>query len=220
MENSTSFESRMPTRIDAFLHPRCHGLWPPRKITLRMTKEETDLLLAVLKQNSESPYLEFGAGGSTLLAAGIVPKIVSIENDLAFINLTRRQLMMRRKRSNPSFLHIDQGPVGAWGFPQTTEPARLSSYAETVWKEGRVPSGVKTVLVDGRFRRACLLHCALHLDPSVDILLHDAARYNDILSDFFDEIVHVDNLVLLHVKPDIPKETLHARLAEVQYDPN
>jgi hypothetical protein len=220
MSTGTPNDTVMPTSVRAFRYTGFHGLSSLNKITVWMTKGEVGLFSSILVQNRESPYLEFGAGGSTLLAAAIVPQVISVENDLAFINQIIRKLKTRPKRSDPLFFHIDQNPIGEWGFPETIDPAILRKYAETVWLESAVPATVKTVLVDGRFRRACLLHAIRHLDTSVDFLVHDSDRYMDLVNDFFVEVKRVDTLRHLRKMPGVTEDRIASRLAEVQDDKN
>lgn len=190
-----------------------------RHTAVWMTGGEAELFTEVLMKNREGTYLEFGSGGSTLFAAGIAAKVISVENDPGYIRSLKRRVLLRPRRSWPQFIVIDQGPVKDWGFPTTTDPTLLTAYAETVWKDASLPQRVRTVLVDGRFRRSCLLHTLLHLDPSIDIMVHDADRYDDLLSEFFVEEKRVHMLRLVHRKPGVTDDQIRARLLQVQYDP-
>lgn len=119
--------------------------------------------------------LEYGCGGSTLFAldAG-VPRIWSVETDPGWIAGLRDLPPIRQAEAagRLTLLHADIGPVGPWGRPlaETPDPAWLD-YPRLPWR--RIGGEVDVVLVDGRFRAACLLVALEHLPADATILLHD-----------------------------------------------
>jgi hypothetical protein len=69
---------------------------------------------------------------------------------------------------------VDLGPTQAWGFPSDRSravhwPSYHSAYAE------RAGDGADLVLVDGRFRVACVLTVLLHSSAPL-LLVHDWER--------------------------------------------
>lgn len=122
--------------------------------------------------------VEYGAGGSTVaaLSAG-VGRIDTVEADAGWIDRLRaRRDVTAAIAAGRLVVHAaDIGPVGEWSFP--TDPsttARWPDYALRVWRElpdgGR---GVDAVLVDGRFRAACILAAIRHVRPGTPVIVHD-----------------------------------------------
>lgn len=131
-------------------------------------------------------YLEWGSGGSTVLAAWRslqrnVSRFVvhSVENSWEYFRALKQQHTVVHKAIEAGFLthtipHL--GTTGQWGRPTNwsaldvaTRRARSHAYYS--------PAGVvccfDTILIDGRFRQACLLQ-ALHLSHDHTlVLLHD-----------------------------------------------
>lgn len=123
-------------------------------------------------------YIEYGTGGSTVLAAHLGKKFVSVESDIGFSkNLLDR---LGPSSASGSVLPINIGFTGAWGAPLFTKPtinrlALWESYVAAPWsllKPGELPD---LVLVDGRFRVACALVSLLKLSnrPDATILVDD-----------------------------------------------
>jgi hypothetical protein len=122
--------------------------------------------------------VEYGSGGSTVAAlARGVRRIDSVESDPAWIErLTRRpDVRAAIEGGRLGLHHADIGPVGTWGYPtDDSTSARWPEYAEQVWT--RLPAGARSVdavLVDGRFRVACILAAVAHVRPGTPIIVHD-----------------------------------------------
>ena len=106
-------------------------------------------------------YLEYGSGGSTVLAAGLGLPFIPVENDTWF----RRSVLRKFGdfRSDQVLLHADTGFTGKWGIPvvKDSSPARLRrwrDYAEMPWAAAaRREQFPDLILIDGRFRVLCAL---------------------------------------------------------------
>lgn len=131
-----------------------------------------------------STYLEFGAGGSTLLASHMrVPRVITVETDVDF--LARVSAAMSMSTNDGAFLqvHVDIGPVGTWGFPRDFERIDIwPEYVHRPWKlmqeSGWSPD---LILIDGRFRVACFLRSLLTAPAGTLILFddyHDRPHYS------------------------------------------
>lgn len=117
-------------------------------------------------------YLEFGSGGSTVLAAKTTPVIVSVESDKGFLQAVEAKLrQMQLRPVLAEFIHANIGITTRWGNPLVKRPTpqRLEQWARyptapwaTLQKEQIVPD---TVLIGGRFRVACALESLAHLPP-------------------------------------------------------
>ncbi|MET4132433.1 hypothetical protein ABIE62_001568 [Porphyrobacter sp. MBR-155] len=116
--------------------------------------------------------LEYGSGGSTRVAAAMPGKfIMSVESDLDWTRGLRRDLA---GAASPVILHhVDIGPTGPWGRPLSDDKWRAyHRYPNTVWDQTwfRQPD---VVLIDGRFRTACLAAVMLRTSRPVKVLFDD-----------------------------------------------
>src|SRR3954452_1444381 len=67
-------------------------------------------------------FLEYGAGGSTRLAASIgVPQIVSVETNGAFAKAVTKAVAEMRSASILHMIWVNLGPTKDWGVPATFE---------------------------------------------------------------------------------------------------
>ena len=110
-------------------------------------------------------YLEYGAGGSTCLAAKFGVDFVCIESDRRFLRAVHRKIAADGllDETHQTFIHADIGRTAKWGQPAVVVPpdrkrrerfARYSDYPPVLLANGAVPD---LILVDGRFRLACAL---------------------------------------------------------------
>jgi hypothetical protein len=135
-----------------------------------MPEEECQALTAALQ--SAQSYLEFGMGGSTVLAAWLgVPQIVSIDSSEKWIEKVASQIALIQSPSQVKLLHAPIGETLEWGFPKDTQMQSLwPDYYSKPW---RVVHDPDLVLIDGRFRAPCFLHSLLQLKPGAIILWDD-----------------------------------------------
>lgn len=186
---------------------------------------------AVLEQAlaGSKRYLEFGAGGSTLLAARLgVPTIVAVDSDAQWVAAVREhaELAPRILDGSISVLHGDIGPTRDWGFPAGEEhKAKWPRYLEVAWVEwtrrGTLPD---LVFVDGRFRVACCLSVVVAVGgaAATTVLLHDMfdqrPDYRDVL-EFFEPIRIEGSLYWMRIRADATPTAALARLLWRQFDP-
>ncbi len=120
--------------------------------------------------------LEYGSGGSTRLASRMPDKyILSIESDVVWARQLRQQIAQEGPLSPVTVYHVDIGPTGAWGRPCDESHWRsYHRYPNAIWDEPffRHPD---VVLIDGRFRLACLMSVILHTTRPVRVLFDDYA---------------------------------------------
>ncbi len=105
-------------------------------------------------------YLEFGAGGSTVVAAKLGIPTVTVENDCFFAAATQKRI---GTAPTHCILVYDIGLTGPWGKPVLKSPTprrvrRWRRYVEGPFEV--LETFPDLVLVDGRFRRACALKTA------------------------------------------------------------
>jgi hypothetical protein len=120
-------------------------------------------------------YLEFGSGGSTILASQFVTKLVSVETDHFFAAAVRRALP--RSSAEIHILTPNIGLTREWGYPifRRPTPGRVAK-----WKRlPKAPWGIlatdipDTILIDGRMRVACALESLLHVTSDTRLLIDD-----------------------------------------------
>ena len=136
----------------------------------RMSDEEAALFLSFVR-NSRN-YVEFGAGGSTVVASKHVQSsILSVDSSCDWLDQVRTACASSRTR--PELIFVDIGPTAEWGFP--TDPAmkpRWPDYHSAIWKMPH-SAAADLYFVDGRFRVACFAQIVLHCNPNAIIGIHD-----------------------------------------------
>jgi hypothetical protein len=123
-----------------------------------------DSAVSFIKNSRIDTYLEYGAGESTKLALQIAHVVLSVENDREFL----------AGINNPGSavfhpIYVNTGSTVQWGHPRFNRPTRRrvnrwKKYPQAPWDImghlGLVPD---FILVDGRFRVACVLESLLRL---------------------------------------------------------
>jgi hypothetical protein len=121
-------------------------------------------------------FLEFGSGGSTVLAAQSgVKDIYSVDTDTTFLKRVAAYVLSSHPGCGLWAFPIDLGPTKRWGYPLRKEDAaRWPNYFTLPWaalkRNRRTPD---LVLVDGRFRVACFLASLLSAAPGTIIVFDD-----------------------------------------------
>lgn len=118
--------------------------------------------------------LEYGSGASTKLASQMFGKLVmSVESDRQWARNLRREIDEGQPKSSVIVYHVDIGATGPWGRPiDESGWKRYHCYPNAIWDEPffRHPD---IVLIDGRFRPACLITTMLHVTRPVTVLFDD-----------------------------------------------
>lgn len=118
--------------------------------------------------------LEYGSGGSTEIAARMPGKyVMSVESDFAWARDLRWRLSVDDVLSRPIIHYADVGPTGPWGRPLDDQSWRnFHRYPNEVWEQSwfRHPD---LVLIDGRFRTACLAAVILRAEKPIRVLFDD-----------------------------------------------
>lgn len=127
-------------------------------------------LLTHYYQNAET-ILEYGSGGSTVLAAEQGKTVFSVESDHDWADRMAAHVATISDRAHVHW--ADVGPTGPWGVPmKPREFRKFHEYALSVWDR---PDFVAPdlVLIDGRFRAACLVAVMLRTAKPVTVLFDD-----------------------------------------------
>lgn len=162
-----------------------------------------------LQLAGRASLLQFGCGNSTLVAARQAQTIVSVDSDAAWLAGVGENLARAAIDFTP--FHADIGPTGDQGYPVNDSRARdWPRYHVDIWR--RLASGPDAVLIDGRFRVACLLQALIHCKPDCLLLFHgfeDREAYRVVLK-HVDVLARIDSLAVLRAKPQVDgKAVLH-----------
>lgn len=151
-------------------------------IPLTLPSEEAALLKSLLA--TSQCYLEYGSGGSTVLAADLdVSSIITVETDRRYLDDVVRAI--GETKSNVTTVHVDIGNTKPWGYPSNSSNFRnWPDYPFSGWRHAQEDC-VKPdlVLVDGRFRVASFLVSWSLASIGTNILLDDyldRAHYHEI----------------------------------------
>ncbi|TRD20835.1 hypothetical protein FEV53_09005 [Palleronia caenipelagi] len=121
--------------------------------------------------------LEYGSGGSTVLAAQQTHRAVySVESDRDWADRLRRSLDAACPGHSVELIWQDIGPTRKWGAPRTNKHMlQFPGYALDVWSkmDGQGPD---LVLVDGRFRLGCFLATLFNITRPTTLLWDDYAE--------------------------------------------
>lgn len=172
----------------------------PKKLTLlpHMTRLEQDTLARHIR--SVQFLLEFGCGGSTILAGALgIPRIVSVDSDKSWLSKVADTPELQNSNFLP--IYVDIGPTGAWGNPSDNGQAlKWPGYYTSVWSH--VSQGPDAVLIDGRFRVACVLYSLLQCDKHSLYIIHDFwdRDYYHCVLEFLECIERVDSLGIFVAK--------------------
>lgn len=196
------------------------------KISVSPTPHLDDESLSYFKDKiaTVSCYLEYGSGGSTLLAHRHVETLVSVESDRHFLAAVRKALEASPGRAQTVLIPVNIGLTEAWGKPVFTNTTsrrvqRWKAYPRAPWtffKDRQVEPDL--ILVDGRFRVACVLESLLNQNDNSDcaILLDDYPDrpHYSVVEEFADLLEMRGRMAVLRRKPSFEhrhcQQTLNA----------
>ncbi len=162
--------------------------------------------------SARSGFVEYGSGGSTLLAlTHQVPHIISVESDRAWLQgiEARRNSMAPPYQGTHLTRWVDIGATGDWGYPQSNERhADYWQYSMAHWAQGVPYTGSDLVLVDGRFRVACLLLTCTHAEPGTTVLFDDYVDrpYYHGVERLIRPVRHVDRMAVFELRAHLPMD--------------
>ena len=118
--------------------------------------------------------LEYGSGGTTVLAAELPGKtVLSVESDVKWLRKMRGYFEANPPLAKLTLHHGKIGRTKAWGQPMDDQHLRKwPGYALGIWDQ---PEFVHpdVVLIDGRFRAACFLTTLFRIKRPVTVLWDD-----------------------------------------------
>jgi len=143
---------KLPGLAHFFYIQRIRGFDPPVQPLL---DDDTGAWLAD-RLKSTKLYLEFGSGGSTVLANRLGISSITVESDRFYAASVRRALPYPQKAT---ILTPDMGLTGPWGMPIFSREMKGPRYVGAPFGllGDRFPD---FIFVDGRYRIACVLESA------------------------------------------------------------
>lgn len=139
-----------------------------------LTFPDEEAALVRARYGEAGTILEFGSGGSTVLAASAPGKfVISVESDRQWA-IDLQLFIDRSALPSPAIVwHVDIGETGRWGRPVSDEEWRkFHRYPVSIWSEPFFHHP-DVILIDGRFRPACLVAAALRISRPVTVLFDD-----------------------------------------------
>ena len=146
--------------------------------------DQTAVWLKQFYQSGRSVVLEYGTGGSTVLALESHPETVvyACETDSAWLSRLMLHLAEKKISDRVYPVHLDIGSTGAWGVPVfdgelPMTSSRMQKFLQaplTPWKliqkHEQYPD---LVVIDGRWRNACFLATLLFARKKTLVLWDD-----------------------------------------------
>jgi hypothetical protein len=125
-------------------------------------------------------YLEYGSGGSTIVAAKSRVRFKTVDSDRFFLRAVENKIASELGPPNGDFIYCNIGMTELWGYPvfkrlTAGRRNRWKSYALAPWLDRDASFLPDLVLIDGRFRVACALTTIKYLTNKIsfEILVDD-----------------------------------------------
>ncbi|WP_230801220.1 hypothetical protein [Seohaeicola saemankumensis] len=138
---------------------------------LTMPKAEGVLLRDIYA--AADTILEYGSGGSTVMAAEMGKRVTSVESDKAWAQMMRAWFAANPPAGQVDIVWSDIGPTKEWGHPVDDSAwKRFARYPLEVWD---LPDFAHpdVILVDGRFRAGCALASVFRITQPVTLCFDD-----------------------------------------------
>jgi hypothetical protein len=152
--------------------------------------------------------LEYGSGSSTFFCVTNNVPIISVESDLIFLNYLKNEInFFTTNNSQVRLLHANIGNTKALGYPENDSSIKLyPQYATLPWK---ILSAQKLkpdlVLIDGRFRVACMLVTMANIKKPTKVIFDDyvGREYGHVIEKYIKPIKTIERAALFELNPGI-----------------
>jgi hypothetical protein len=145
---------------------------PVTGFSLSFPEEEKSFVRTIY--SGAKAIIEYGSGGSTCLAAELGVACVSVESDGAWaarLNATLCEIY--GENTSAVARHIDIGATKEWGYPRNRRRSgEYWRYPLEVWNDP-IAEQADTVLIDGRFRKACFAATLMNAQHEMTVLFDD-----------------------------------------------
>jgi len=147
-----------------------------KNFPLTFTKE----VVSFIKEEYQraSTILEYGSGGSTILAAGNNKTVVTTESSASWLIELMGSYKEHNLPGNIIPIFCDIGETKAWGHPKDDSKwGQWPSYSVKAWhycNENKLDP--ELILIDGRFRVACFIASCINTTKPIQILFDDYAK--------------------------------------------
>ena len=156
--------------------------------------------------------LEYGSGGSTVMASEMSGKtVLSVETDPNWCRMMQGYFDHAGTTSDVHLHYANIGKVGKWGRPKPHDAwNKYHRYPNSVWDlpEFKAPD---LVLVDGRFRAACVITSLLRTEKPMTLLFDDYTerRGYHAVEQFVDRAEVRGRMARFEIEPtDLPRDKL------------
>ncbi|ARE40523.1 hypothetical protein RGUI_2382 [Rhodovulum sp. P5] len=117
--------------------------------------------------------LEYGSGGSTIIAAELGKKVRSVESDKGWTALLNAHLDSAFPDADARVIHSDIGRTGKWGKPVNRKAMEnFYRYPLAIWDAPDF-THPDVILIDGRFRVACFCTAVMRIERPTLVLFDD-----------------------------------------------
>jgi glycosyltransferase involved in cell wall biosynthesis len=154
--------------------------------------------------NISNHYFEYGSGGSTIQAAKQenIKTIHSVESDPEWYKNVCNAIETK-KPITLMYRHLNAAP-NMWGYPgEGCLIEHAKEYSRSILSLSKTESTrLDMILIDGRFRVACCLHCFEMISDDCLIVFDDFLNrpyYNDVL-EFYDIVRKTEDNVMVVLK--------------------
>jgi hypothetical protein len=166
--------------------------------------------------------LEFGMGGSTLMAARLnIPVYYSVESDPNWVTkcASHPTIDGMIKADRFELFHIDIGPTGDAGAPiDRSYIGQWHHYHSIIWS--KLKHDPDFVFIDGRFRLACALQTAARCQIGTTVAIHDYVPrpFYHLAAQFLEPVEYVDTLQIFRISTTPDTKHLVSTLSEAFLD--
>ena len=183
----------------------------PARPELTLPPDEAEAVRAAFER--AGTILEYGSGGSTVMAAEMPGKtVVSVESDAAWARGMQAWFADHPPAEGTTIevLWADIGPTKEWGHPaEDSGWRRYARYPLKVWE--RAGFAPEVVLVDGRFRVGCALAALFRAPAPLTLMFDDYAprHHYHVVEDYLGRPDMVGRMAVWKVTPrSVPAERL------------
>ena len=145
--------------------------------------------------NQSKIYFEYGCGGSTYLASlcNNIEKIYTVDSDIEWLNKVQHHI---NKKKNITYIYNEMLTIpNTYGIPgKNATDIQKIEYSNKFIKI--LPNNVDTILIDGRFRVACVLKLYPYINENTIIIFDDfldRPYYHNIILNYFNLIDYTND---------------------------